>query len=346
MAVVRAAAFEAFLRRLDERVRVVLFHGSDAAGARGLARLTVQKIAGSTDDPFGVIKLDEAAVSSDPGRLADEVGSLSMFGGNRVVWVTGSDSKLAKAIEPLLAAASAGNVVVIEAGNLTKGSPLRNLIEKAEHGISVAVYEPSAEDMQGLVRSTLATAGFKIDEAALALLVGGLGRDRGVASQELDKLVLYCAGQEAISLDDVRAVCSGAGDEEVDSFVDAVFAGEVDEVDRLLGELLASGVESGRLAASLLSNASRLADFKVAMLRGQSAENVVRAARPAVFFGRMPGVVSQLRAWELHALLQCGRTFAEAVFRTRNEPSLAFAIVGRAALSVARNARLSRSSSR
>jgi DNA polymerase III subunit delta len=332
----RLAAFEGFLRRPDDRVRVIVFYGSDLEGAREWARRTVKKLAGAVDDVFRVVKLDDADIAADPGRLADEVGSLSMFGGMRVVHVTNGDAALAKALGPILAESVPGNMIVVEAGNQARGSPLRSLVEAADGAIGVAIYEPSAEDMAGLARSTLAAAGFGIDEAVLAHLVDGLGRERGAANRELEKLALYCAGQGSVTLEDVLAVCSGVGDDRLDSLVDAVFGGALEVADRLLVDLIGGGVDVGRIANALLSHAVRLQEFKLAIVRGQSVDNVIRTARPVVFFGRVPVVIGHLRAWDVFGLLRAGRTMSEAVYRCRREPALADAIVGRAVMSVGR----------
>lgn len=346
MAVAKAGSIDSFLRKPDPAVIAILFYGSDTAGIDNLARRTVAKFAGSADDPFAVVPLEESALSADPGRLADEAGALSMFGGQKVIWIRDCDSVLAKAIAPLLDSSDPCNIIVAQAGSLGKASPLRALFEKSARALIVPVYEPSSEDIENEVRRRLSGSESRIDEEALERLVSLVGRDRGLAAQEVDKLLLYCHGQPGISLADVMACSSGAGDDKLDTLVDCVFNGDVEGADRAFGELSGSGNDAGRMASVLHAHAVRLQEFKAAVEKGQTAEAAVRGARPVIFFSRVPLILSQLRIWTLSALLQAGNTFADAVRRSRTDAELAPALVSRSVLSVARNARAVRNPGR
>ena len=63
--------------------RVVLLHGEDVGLIRDRASRLVRAVAGASDDPFRVAELDRDGF----GRIAEEMASLSLTGGRRVVRV-------------------------------------------------------------------------------------------------------------------------------------------------------------------------------------------------------------------------------------------------------------------
>ena len=65
-------------------------------------------------------------------------------------------------------------------------------------------------------------------------------------------------------------------------------------------------------------------------------DQVLRSARPPVFFKRQPKVQAQLRAWPLDELVKAGATLGTAVLQARLNAPLAEALAGRCLLSLAR----------
>ncbi len=339
MSIVKAADIGRALRRPAGTVRAYLIYGHDSIRVNMLARRIVKHAAGAADDPFAVTRLDEAVLGKNPGLLAEEAGAISMFGGTKVIWVTGADSGFAKAVEPLLKDAAQHNVIVAEAGALAKAVALRVLFEQSEVAVIVPVYDASDEETAILVRRQAEAEGKTIGQAALARLVDLLRRDQGAATQEVEKLVAYAGDGREITEAMIGAVCSAGGEEALDAMTDAVFEGDVEEADRALMELLSAGTDSGRVASVLHGHVVRLLEFKLKILAGQQAEAVVRGARPVIFFDRLGRVTAQLRTLGLEELVQMGRSLASATERTRTEPALAVATVSRAVMAVSRLAR-------
>ncbi len=80
----------------------------------------------------------------------------------------------------------------------------------------------------------------------------------------------------------------------------------------------------------------RLQEFRIAMDKGGSAEQVLKQARPPVFFKRQRALQAQLRAWGLSDLVTAGSTLGANVLAARRNAGLAEAIAGRCLLSLAR----------
>ena len=207
MTAIKPAGLESFLRKPDPAIAALLIYGEEPDAVRELAARAVKKVAGSLDDPFSVTTLQEQDLSSDPARLADEVQSISMFGGAKAVWVKGAGDAFLKAVLPMLEGKVSGNLVVAEASILGKSSQLRGMFEKSPHALVVPLYEAEASEIAGLVEQILAQDDLRIGPDALGRFIELAGTSRGLVRREAEKLALYALGNERVSLEDVEAVC-------------------------------------------------------------------------------------------------------------------------------------------
>lgn len=338
MGVLRAAAFDGFLRKPPADLCAALIHGADTGAVRELARRAVAQIAGSADDPFNVVRLDDAALASDPGRLTDECASLSMLGGRRVVWVTDAGEAFLKAVEAILAGGG-GNFIVAESGNLAKSSRLRTLFEKSARAFAIAVYEDDGDRVAALIESILAPLGLVLAPDAGAALLELLGADRGAARQEIEKLATYCLGAGAVRLEDVEAICGGSSSGDTDSLIDAVFGGEVENADSGFSSLIAAGTDPGRVLTLAGLHAVKLQSLKLDVEKGMRVEDALRAAKPPIFFKRHETVRLQLRIWDLASLFTAASALSTCTLQMRRTPALAETLASRTLLALARNGR-------
>jgi DNA polymerase-3 subunit delta len=338
MTVLKAGGVDAFLRRPDPAITALLIYGEEPDAVRDIAARMVKKIAGSLDDPFAVVTLQDGDFSSDPARLTDEVQSISMFGGAKAIWVKGADQAFLKAVQPVLEGKISGNFVVAEAGLLSKSSPLRTAFEKSPSAYVVPLYEADTGEIAGIVEQMLAKDNLKIDQEAVHRFIELAGTSRGLVRREAEKLALYCLGQQRVSLADVEAICGNDTGAEPDDLIDSIYLGHVEETDRLFHALVNAGTDPGRLLSVAHFHAMKLQDFRTAMERGASADQVLRSARPPIFFKRMGKVQSQLRAWPLAELITAGHTLGAMVLQVRQNAELGQAIANRCLLSLARQA--------
>ena len=338
MTAIRPAGLDSFLRKPDPAIGAVLIYGEEPDSVRELAGRVVKKTAGSLDDPFSVTTLVEQDLASDQARLSDEVQSISMFGGQKAVWVKGAGESFLKAVLPVLEGKAKGNLVVAEASTLGKSSQLRTLFEKSPHALIVPLYEAEPGEIAQMVEQLLARDNLRIGSEALSRFVELSGTARGLVKREAEKLALYCMGQERVSIEDVEAVCGNDTGATPDELADSAFSGLVEATDRLFHDLVRSGQDAGRLLGVVHQQAMRLQEFRLAIDRGAQAEQVVKQARPPVFFRRQQLVQSQLRAWSLSDLVTAGSTLNANVLAARRNAALSEAIAARGLLSLARKA--------
>jgi DNA polymerase-3 subunit delta len=318
--------------------RIVLVYGPD----RGLVSERAKSAAIATkiplDDAFSVVKLDAASIQSDPARLSDEALTVSMFGGERLVWIkdAGNEKGLADALKLLAADPPATATVLIEADDLKPASGLRVLCENSAAAVALPCYADDARSVDALIDRELTAAGLVISLDARNLLKSSLGGDRLASKSELEKLVLYCKGQKRIETADVEAAIGDVSSTAADELVDAMLGGDVTELDAAFMAMTSrSGTLQGVLAV-VLQQVTRFADQRFLMERdGKTAGAVVATAKPPVFFTRKPQVERILGSTSASRFLVYLERIQEAVLQSRKEANLAGAIIHRLLLGIA-----------
>ena len=338
MTAIKQPGLESFLRKPDPSITAVLIYGDEAGAVRDLAARAVKQIAGSTDDPFAVVPLQDGDLSGNPGRLADEVQSLSMFGGARVIWVRDAGETFTKAAKPLLDGALSGNLVIAEAGTLPKSSQLRQMFEKSARALVLPLYEAESGELAGLVESILGNDGLRIDQDALHRFIELAGTTRSLVRREAEKLSTFCQGSAQVRIQDVETICGNTAAADPEELADSVMGGDVSGADRLFHILKDGGVDPGRLISAVHLHVMRLQDLKAAIETGASPDQAMRSARPMIFFKRQPKVKRQIRIWPTAELLSAGSTLGHAVQQARQNAQLSGAIASRCLLSIARRA--------
>lgn len=337
MAQRKAHEVDAFVARPDAAFPVILVYGPNgglvAERARRLARAAVD----DPDDVFQLIRLDGDDVASDPRRLADEAGTMGLFGGRRSIWMRAGSRNLAPAVTPLLSNPPVDCTIVIQAGDLANKNPLRVAIEASRHGMALPCYADEPRDLAALLEETLRASRLGIARDARDAMVGYLGADRALSLREIEKLALYAQGDGTVTLDHVDAVMADASAVALDSVVDAAFTGQGRDLDIALRKVIAEGDDPGMVVAAALRHACLLHKARLAVDRGTSVDAAAQASR--IFFKRKAAFTRQLAIWPSQALEGAIDLLREAQANTRKQARLGEAHLSRALLQIASRSR-------
>ncbi|MFL6689163.1 MAG: DNA polymerase III subunit delta, partial [Alphaproteobacteria bacterium] len=123
--IVKSADADRFIGRVPPKLLAALIFGPDQGLVRERAETLAKSVVSDLHDAFRVSELDEAVLTADNARLADEAAAISMLGGRRVVRVRGAGNSLAELFESFLDDPKGDALVVVEAGDLSKNSSLR-----------------------------------------------------------------------------------------------------------------------------------------------------------------------------------------------------------------------------
>jgi DNA polymerase-3 subunit delta len=330
--IVKSSEADRIARNPPRGLIAALVFGPDSGLARERSEILLKTVVEDLSDPFRVSDLDEQTLANDPARLFDEAASISMLGGRRVVRVRSASNALAKLFEAFLAEPTGDALVVVEAGDLAKGSALRNVFEAADNAAAIPCYLDSARELSDVVRDALKAEGLSIAPDALEDAVSRLGSDRGVTRRELEKLVLYARGQKQVTLEDVRASMGDEAEARIEEACDAAGLGELPRLDLALERLWTADVSPVAVLRQAMSHFQRL------LLVGAAREGVdeaIKRLRPPLHFSRVSAFKSQAQKWNEARLLDALDLLleGEALCKTTGVP--AEAVCGRALFNVA-----------
>jgi DNA polymerase-3 subunit delta len=285
-----------FLRQPDAAVRAVLLFGPDAGLVRERADQVARTVCPDLRDPFRVADLTGAAAAADPARLADEMSSLSLMGGRRVVRLREAADGALAAVENALAAPGDA-LLVVEAGELPKRSALRKLFDAAPYAAAIACYADTPAAIAEVVRSTLAERRVGVAPEAVEYLVEQLGNDRLVSRSELEKLALYVGEGGRATLEDAMACVGDSAALGLDDIVFAAAEGDAEALERALFRGFAEGENPVRILRAAQNHFQRLQLSAARVAGGESAAEVARSQRPPLPFPLQDRLGKQLRRW-------------------------------------------------
>lgn len=341
MAQKKAHEVDGWLSRPDTSKSIILFYGPDHGLVSERASGFVKRTGLPLDDPFTVVRLD-ATEADEGGKLSSEANTVSMFAEKRLLWVRNAQAQkgLADEIKALCAAPPEATIIVVEAGDLKKGAPLRSAVETSDRAIALPCYADAERDIDALIDEML---GLPISMEARTALRRNLGGDRLATRAELEKLALYARGKDRIELADIQELTGDVAELSLDDAVDAILEGKLEVFDRLFQRYARSGSPVFLLANAMMRQLQTLRVLRAELDLGRrSASEIVAGARPPVFFSRKRTVENALRKWALPSIDRALERLQYAVLETRRRPDLAQAIVNRAMTALVAEAARSR----
>lgn len=340
MASLKAHEVDAWLARPEPSRRVVLFYGPDTGLVRERsARLCAMTAAGN-DDPFAVVRLDADDLTGQPGRLADEALTIGLFGGRRTIRISGANQSLTRAVEPFLASDAPDALIVIEAGDLARGQPLRTAVERSASGIALPCFGDEGRTLERVIEETARAFGCSMPGDVRAMLAGRLGSDREISRREIEKLCLYIQPETVITAEAVDAVIDDNAVRGLNLVVDSVFAGRLADLDLALIQLRAEGLDAVVMLQGVMRHALLLAGARRAFAQGKPLKEIAGAAR--LPFPRWAALEAALKGWSEAALDDIVTGLGQSAVQCRRNGALAEALAERALWNIATTATRSR----
>lgn len=316
-----------FLQRPDQGYIGALIYGADSGAVREHFLLLKQKLLSGAGDAFGYSELTEEEVKSDPARLADECGALSLLGGRRLVVLRGAGDRHSKAVEAALPLLGRDCYLLALADELAAKSSLRLLFEQHKQLAALPCYKEEGADLAASLRKLLESHQLRPEAGVVEYLAAHLGNDRAVTRSEVQKLALYKGGQGSVTLEDVEALIHENKDTKLDDITHALADQNASALLLALERTFREGVQPIAVLRACQRYFQRLYSIRVAMEAGKSVDQAVAELRPPVFFRQQPGMKRHAQAWNPRAVglalqrleqaeLACKSTGADAVLLT------------------------------
>lgn len=325
MTEIKSHEFDGFLEKSARNYRLFVIYGPD----RGLVSERAGQIAAKTGvalaDPFSLIKLDISDLQKDQGRLLDEARALGLFGGDKLIWIRGAANEkyLVDSLQILAGNPPEATYIIVEAGDLKKGSLLRKIAEPARSVATIACYADDGRALNALIDVELSEAGLRITPAARQALVELIGGDRIASRNEVRKLALYCRGQDTIEEQHVVDIIGDASAISVDDAVDAVLSGNSGSFLHAMQKIISSKTAIFLVLQACLKQFQLIDSMRAEMdeKRLQPGQVMQTMARH-LHFRRKPIIEQALRTWSADAVARETNRLQAAILQSRKRSSM------------------------
>jgi DNA polymerase-3 subunit delta len=266
-------------------IRLFFIFGQDESAAADIASQMSAALTGSER-----IDIDSDRIRNDPALLADEASALSLFGDKRHIRLNFRREEGVAAVENLLALEGDVNPVIATAGNLTKASKLRKLVEGHPRAMVHICYLPEEGDAAAAVMAYAATMGLKIDRPLAARIARYTGQDRKLAQAEIEKLSLYYDSSPqrpaTVEVPIFEALSAETGEENIN----------LRGTGRELVAARDMGVDAIRIIRAMQRRVTLLASMRAKVDNGSNPGAVVKATR-SIFWKDADSYAQQLARW-------------------------------------------------
>nr|WP_210299394.1 DNA polymerase III subunit delta [Rhizobium sp. BK379] len=305
--------------------RIYLIYGPD----RGLVSERSGMIAGKTgidqNDPFSVTKLDVGDLQKEPSRLLDEAQSIGLFGGEKLIWVRGAANEkyLVDAVAFLSGASLDAASIIVEAGDLKKGSALRKTVEAARTAVAIPCYADDGRALNALIDNELSAEGLGITPAARQALVALIGGDRIASRNEIRKLALYCRGMETVDDHHVTEIIGDASAISVDDAVDAILSGNSTNFLHAMQKITSSKTSVFLVLQACLRQFQLLDTMRAEMDEKRvPPAQIMQTQGRHLHFRRKPIIEQALKSWSADAITRETKRLQAAILQTRQRQIL------------------------
>jgi DNA polymerase-3 subunit delta len=264
-----------------------------------------------------------------------------MTGGRRVVRVREASDAATAHVQRALNGPGEG-FLILEGAGLTARSKLRVMMEAHAQAASIPCYPLEGRDLAGVIRAMLAEAKLRVEEDALAYLVGQLGADLAVTQREIEKLILYAGPGGMVDMEAAQACVGDLAGLSMEDALFAATAGDVAGADRALELAIAEGSTPVGVLRQALMHLQRLHRARLAMATGMAATAAVKTIRPPVFFRREPLMAETLNLWTETALQAACQRIWDAERACKRTGAADDALCRSAIIGLAQRAALSR----
>lgn len=290
-----AAQIRAAVDKPGPNTRLFLLHGPDEAGAAEYA----ERLARALGPEAERIDIDMKGLREQPGRLADEAASLSLFGGARYIRVQGIEEGALEALTLLLNAERVGNPVIAIGPGLKASGKLVKLAIASPAALVHGCYVPEGIDAARLASTVAREHGLRLTGDVPSRMANASGGDRAILAREVEKLALYldAAPDRPRDADGAALDAIGAdlGEPELFHAIDAVLDGRVGDIGGELAKLSEAGTSAIPLLRQLVRRLMTLAELRGDLDRGGTVDEVLEKHR--VFFREKAAVGRALRRW-------------------------------------------------
>jgi DNA polymerase III subunit delta len=230
---------------------IVLFGDEPYLQQEVLHRLCAA-LAGDSGEEASLTLYSGTDESLELKTVLDELRTVSMWGGSRVVIVEDADDFVTRfrgQLEKYVAAPARGGTLILLVRKWPKNTRLAKAVAKSHLDVECGALK-KAELAQWACEAAR-DEGKQLPRPAAAVLIELAGESIGQLTQEIAKLAAYVGNRDRITEDDIHAVVGGWSVQTTFKMMDALVGGRLDKALELLDKLISAGEAPQRILGGI-----------------------------------------------------------------------------------------------
>lgn len=295
------ANIDNFLQSPTPNINFALIYGPDEGMVRQRSNLLCNSITDNQADPFGVIDMEFDTIKDDMATLADEIATVSMYGGRKYIRVYQIPASIPSNLKELIQTVQGDAFVVFTAGELSPRSSFRKFFETEKNIAAIACYPLENRNLAQYIRQQWEQAGFTYDHDAIPMLEHILSNsDLMLIRNELEKIMLYSYQKKHVTVEAVIACCRQELAASLDHLSNAIAAKNVSKVHQLFNSL----IHENKYPAVSVIRIVRDYFYRLYLVRykvdqGMDINEAIQALKPPVFYKNKPSFTQNVRNWPM-----------------------------------------------
>lgn len=263
-----------YIQRIaGEKIAGCLVFGPETSSVNYRFDLIAKKISPDLSDPFLVANLSKERLSEDKAILADEFFSFSMIGGRKLILLKDVDIAATAALKILFEdsnfAKKSENFILIQAGDLDKGSALRKACEDNPHFAAIACYEDDDRSIRKFIENELVKKQVKFSSQTIDQLFEKFGKNRQVILSELEKIIIFLGEEKNLTVEIVEKITASEAEISANEMVMNFAAQKFDVAFLQTEKLFKDGFEAITLIRFLTNYLQKLYQAKASIDSGE-----------------------------------------------------------------------------
>ena len=220
----------------------------------------------------------------------------------KIIFIYQATDKIIKKINDVYEKYPKDIYLIIFSEVLEKKSKLRDFFEKDKKTICIPCYLDNERDLEIIAQSELKKNNIILSREIINLLIEKSNSDRNNLRNEIEKIRSYSLNKKKLELDDIKSLINFSGDYKSNIFINECLCGNIKQYKKILSELYVDAVNQILLLRILSNKAQRLLKIKAEENKSNNMDNLINAAKPAIFWQEKPLVKKQLSIWNLNDL--------------------------------------------
>ncbi len=270
---------------------------------------------------------EEAEILKNSDQFKETIINKSFFENNKLIIIRRASDKIFKIIQDILSLNSTENQIIILSNTLEKKSKLRNLFEKDNQLISIAIYEDNNQTLNQIAIEFFKKNKIKISQENINLITERCNGDRINLQNELLKIENFSLNKKDVSTEDLIKLTNLAENFDYTYLVNNSLAKNKRKTLNILNENNFVNEDCVMILRIYLNKLKRLLKIFAETKNNDNHEKIISSFKPPIFWKEKDFIKKQIKILSQSKIQDLINKVNNVEFLIKKNPSISVSLV-------------------